>query len=103
MTTGSPFIRNSRIAWIIINVIAVFVWVFQLTQVGFPGEIALMNHTDSPQYAAVGDWLFGGPYTEFVATRTYLFPLFFTVIKNIFGLQSFFIVQSFLWLGSINF
>jgi len=95
--------KREIVTWCIINIAPIIVWTFHLCQVGFPGIYTLLNHTDAPQYTAVGDWLFGGVYTSYVSTRTYLFPLFLILVKKLFGLQSFFIVQSLLWLGSVNF
>src|ERR1043165_3044959 len=86
----------------ILNAVAIALWCFQLSQIGFPAGEVMLNDSDSLGYIAVGHWLFGGQFTPLISIRTFLFPLWLTCIIKVFGMKGFFIAQSLMWLASIN-
>ena len=98
------FLRKFERELLILNGIAVL-WYAVAFQT-FPQEVSdnvMFSSVDAGTYKDVGNWIFGGEATPFSAIRPFGYSVFVHVVHGIGGAVMLWLVQSIMWLLTINF
>ena len=89
---------------IVLNLVAAITYLLVAWASGSFAHIqtSVFSSPDSREYHAVADWIFGGPWTQAVAWRPFLFPLVIGLAERIGGITGVWLLNLILWFATLN-
>ncbi len=89
---------------IVLNLVAAITYLLVAWASGSFAHIqtSVFSSPDSQEYRAVADWIYGGPWTQVVATRPFLFPSLIGLAERIGGIPGVWLLNLVLWFASLN-